>query len=172
MYEKDAVRAFIGLGGNLGDPEASMRAAIAAFDAHPKTAVAAVSSLFRTPPWGVTDQPDFLNAVIALDTTLGAKPLLDFCLETELALKRVRGVRWGPRLIDMDILLYGDQRFDEDGLQVPHPRMLERAFVLAPLAEIAPGLLLEGMTAEQRLELVDQDGITKLPDAGWWRGDG
>lgn len=163
------VRAYLGLGGNIGDPAAAMRAALAALAAHEGVAVAAVSSLYRTPPWGRTDQPDFLNAVAALDTKLGAHALLALCLSTERALKRVRAERWGPRLIDMDILLFGNERHDEDGLQVPHPRMLERAFVMAPLAEIAPELMLDGRTAAERLEALDLTGVTRLPDESWWR---
>lgn len=167
--ERQAVRAYLGLGGNIGDPAAAMRAALAALARHECVTVAAVSSLYRTPPWGRTDQPDFLNAVAAIDTAIGVHALLALCLSTERALKRVRAERWGPRLIDMDILLFGDGRHDEDGLQVPHPRMLERAFVMAPLAEIAPHLILEGKTAAEWLQDLDLTGVTRLPDTQWWR---
>lgn len=163
-------RAYLGLGGNLGDPAAAMAAALRALDGHEGVAVAAVSSLYRTPPWGMVDQPDFLNAVAALDTSLGARGLLDLCLATERALKRVRAERWGPRLIDMDILVFGGESIDEEGLQVPHPRMGERAFVLAPLAEIAPELDIHGRPAAERLAALDQSGIVRLPGGGdWWR---
>jgi 2-amino-4-hydroxy-6-hydroxymethyldihydropteridine diphosphokinase len=164
-------RAYLGLGGNLGDPAAAMAAALRALDAHEAVTVADVSSLYRTPPWGRIDQPDFLNAVAAVDTTLTARELLELCLETERALKRVRAERWGPRLIDMDVLAFADERIDEEGLQVPHPRMGERAFVLAPLAEIAPGLDLSGSTAAERLAAVEQAGIERLAGGrDWWRG--
>ena len=164
------MRAYIGLGGNLGDPAAAMAAALRALDADPGIKVAAVSSLYRTPPWGVTDQPDFLNAVAALDTKLPPRALLEACLDAERALKRVRGLRWGPRTIDLDILLYGDARIAEEGLQVPHPRMEGRAFVIAPLAEIAPGVSVGAKTAAEWLPLLDLSGIVRLPGGGgWWR---
>ena len=170
MPGRSETRAYLGLGGNLGDPAAAMAAALRALDAHEAVSVAFVSSLYRTPPWGVTDQPDFLNAVAAVDTTLSARELLELCLATERALKRVRAERWGPRLIDMDILVFGTGTIDEDGLQVPHPRMAGRAFVLAPLAEIAPELYVTGRTAAERLAEVDDSGIVRLDGGdGWWR---
>lgn len=165
-----SVRAYLGLGGNLGDPAAAMASALRALDAHDAVSVVAVSSLYRTPPWGRTDQPDFLNAVAAIDTTLSARALLALCLETERALKRVRTERWGPRVIDMDVLFFGRERIEEEGLQVPHPRMKERAFVLAPLAEIAPDADIDGSSATDRLAVVDRAGIVRLPGGGdWWR---
>lgn len=167
--EGQIVRAYLGLGGNIGDPAAAMRTALAALDSHEGVVVVAVSSLYQTPPWGMTDQPDFFNAVAALDTTLGAHALLALCLSTERALKRIRAERWGPRLIDMDILLFGNERHEEDGLHVPHPRMLERAFVMAPLAEIAPELMLDGRSAAQRLENLNMTGVKRLPERDWWR---
>ena len=167
---KHGARAYLGLGGNLGDPAAAMASALRALDANAAVLVVAVSSLYRTPPWGKTDQPDFMNAVAAIDTTLSPRALLDLCLETERALKRVRVERWGPRVIDMDILLFGSERINEEGLQVPHPRMGERAFVLAPLAEIAPDVIVDGETAAGRLAGVDTAGIDRLPGGNdWWR---
>jgi 2-amino-4-hydroxy-6-hydroxymethyldihydropteridine diphosphokinase len=168
---RNSTKAFLGLGGNIGDPAVAMAAALTAIDAVPGCEVVAVSSLFRTPPWGKTDQPDFLNAVAELRTSLSARALLELCLATERGLKRVRTERWGPRVIDMDILLFGNERIDEGGLQVPHPRMLERAFVLAPLAEIAPDLMLDGRTSAERLAELDLTGVSMLPDdQDWWRG--
>ena len=173
MGGKDATRAWLGLGGNLGDPAAAMAAALRALDGHAAVSVAAVSSLYRTPPWGVTDQPDFLNAVAAVDTALTARQLLDLCLETERGLKRVRAGRWGPRVIDIDILLYGDEAIDEEGLQVPHPRMAGRAFVLVPLAEIVPDLRISGKSVAARLAGLDAGGIERLPGGrDWWRQGG
>jgi len=162
--------AYLSLGGNLGDPAASMSAALAMLDADPATKVVAVSSLYRTPPWGKTDQPDFLNAAAELSTMLSARALLELCLEAERRLKRVRAERWGPRLIDIDILMFGDSEIHEPGLELPHPRMLERAFVLAPLAEIAPSLLLKGVSAADRLAALDTAGIEQLPSGRhWWQ---
>ncbi|MBX9461519.1 MAG: 2-amino-4-hydroxy-6-hydroxymethyldihydropteridine diphosphokinase [Aquamicrobium sp.] len=168
----ERTRAYLGLGGNLGDPATAMASALRMLDAHEAVTVATVSSLYRTPPWGKTDQPDFLNAVAAVDTTLPPRALLELCLETERALKRVRIERWGPRVIDMDILLFGRERIAEEGLQVPHPRMGERAFVLAPLSEIAPDVDVDGGTAMERLAGVEKAGIERLPGGGdWWRRD-
>ena len=142
---EDRVTAYLGLGGNIGDPVAAMAEALARLGRRPDCAVAAVSRLYRTPPWGKTDQPDFLNAAAALVTTLSPRGLLDLCLEAERRLKRVREERWGPRLIDIDILTFDDRTVHEAGLDVPHPRMTERAFVLAPLAEIAPDFLIQAI---------------------------
>lgn len=164
-------RVFVSLGGNLGDPAQSMGAALRALDAHPQVRVTAVSSLHRTPPWGKTDQPDFLNSAAELHTTLRPRELLELCLQTEHSLKRVREERWGPRLIDIDILLYDDRVINETGLEVPHPRMLQRAFVLEPLSELAPTLEIDGQSVGKLLAGVDAAGIKRL-DSGrqWWRG--
>lgn len=128
------VRATIGMGGNLGDVETTMRAALHALDE--LGTVAAASSLYRSRPWGVAEQPDFLNAAVVLDTGLTARELLGRLQAIESRLGRVAGARWGPRTIDLDILTYGDVRIDESDLQIPHARLSERGFVLAPLAEL------------------------------------
>jgi 2-amino-4-hydroxy-6-hydroxymethyldihydropteridine diphosphokinase len=160
---------YLSLGGNLGDPAKSMGAALRMLDADADTRVTGVSSLYRTPPWGKLDQPDFLNAAAAISTGLAPRALLDLCLDAERRLKRVREERWGPRLIDIDILVFGDRVIHETGLEVPHPRMLERAFVLAPLAEIAPGLVVGGRSVADRLVAVDTSGIERLPSGrDWW----
>ena len=160
---------YLSLGGNLGDPAASMATALRLLDADDDTRVIAVSSLYRTPPWGKLDQPDFLNAAAEISTALAPRALLDLCLEAERKLKRVREERWGPRLIDIDILVFGDRIIHETGLEVPHPRMLERAFVLAPLAEIAPELVVGGRSVAERLDAVDTSGIERLSSGReWW----
>lgn len=170
MKAETTTRAYLGLGGNLGKPAAAMAAALQALDAQETVNIIAVSSLYQTPPWGVSDQPDFINAAASLDTTLAAKALLDLCLEIEKSLLRVRNQRWGPRLIDIDILLFGNQRINEAGLQVPHPRMSERAFVMVPLAEIAPDLIVEGVSARKLCDSLDTSAITRLPqDYQWWQ---
>ncbi len=164
-----ASTVYLSLGGNLGDPAAAMGAALRLLDANPATRVAAVSSLYRTPPWGKTDQPDFLNAAANLSTRLEPRALLDLCLDAERRLKRVRAERWGPRLIDIDILVFGNRAIHETELAVPHPRMLERAFVMVPLAEIAPELILAGKTVSERLAAMDITGIERLPSGReWW----
>ncbi|TGQ47927.1 MULTISPECIES: 2-amino-4-hydroxy-6-hydroxymethyldihydropteridine diphosphokinase [unclassified Mesorhizobium] len=160
---------YLSLGGNLGDPAKSMGAALRLLDADADTRVVAVSSLYRTPPWGKLDQPDFLNAAAEISTVLAPRALLELCLDAEHKLKRVREARWGPRLIDIDILVFGDRIIHEAGLEVPHPRMLERAFVLAPLAEIAPDLAVAGRSVSERLGAVDTSGIERLPSGrDWW----
>jgi len=164
------VRAYLGLGGNLGDPQAAMAAALSMLDAAEAIAVTRVSSLYRTPPWGMVDQPDFLNAVAEVETELGPRPLLDACLAAERTLKRVRNERWGPRAIDLDVLIYDDLSIHEDGLTVPHPRLAERAFVLVPLLEIAPEVAIDGRPLRQALENLDVSGIERLAVAhDWWR---
>jgi len=161
---------YLSLGGNLGDPALSMGAALRMLDSNRETRVVAVSSLYRTPPWGKTDQPDFLNAAAMIETSLSPRGLLDLCLEAERKLKRVREERWGPRLIDIDILAFGDRTIHEEGLEVPHPRMLERAFVLIPLAEIAPDFQASGKTLADYLISADTTGIERLErNRDWWR---
>lgn len=169
MSAKNEERACLSLGGNIGEPAKAMAAALRMLDADPDTRVVAVSSLYRTPPWGKTDQPDFLNAAAEIATTLSPRGLLDLCLDVERKLKRVREERWGPRVIDMDLLVFGDRSIHETGLDVPHPRMLERAFVLVPLAEIMPDLVVGGIAVSKRLADIDKTGIEKLPDSDWWR---
>ena len=147
-----------------------MGAALRMLAADPQTKVVAVSSLYRTPPWGKTDQPDFLNAAAEVLTGHTPRELLDLCLEAERRLKRVRKERWGPRLIDIDVLVFGDRSMHENGIEIPHPRMLERAFVLAPLAEIAPDFIAEGRPLSDHLAGVDTTGIERLPSGrDWWK---
>ena len=111
-----------------------------------------MSSLYRTPPWGKTDQPDFINAAAEIRTSLEPRALLALCLDAEHELKRVRQERWGPRIVDIDILAFGDRVIREAGLEIPHPRILERAFVLVPLAEIAPELEILGSSVSGHLQ--------------------
>ena len=145
MDEKTAsTKAFIGLGANLGDPEAQVRRAFAALTELPGTRLLAASSLYRSAPVGYTVQPDFVNAVAQIETRLGAEALLRELLATEARFGRVRQFPNAPRTLDLDLLLYGDRVIAEPGLVVPHPRMHERAFVLAPLAEIAPDTVIPG----------------------------
>ena len=117
----------------------------------PGIALAARSTFIGTEPWGKTDQEWFLNAAVAIDTSLSARQLLEVCLGIETAMGRVREEKWGPRIIDLDVLTYGNETIDEDGLQVPHPYIAEREFVLEPLAEIAPDLIIDGKTVKEHL---------------------
>ena len=158
---KSAVIAYIGLGGNVGIVAETLRQATLALDALPDTAVQASSSLYCTPAWGLEQQPDFVNGVVALETTLTAQQLLQALLGIELQFGRDRdaGERWGPRTLDLDLLLYADAVLDEPGLRVPHPHLHERAFALVPLLQIAPDILIPGQgparDALSRLESAD-----------------
>lgn len=132
------VRAVIGLGANLGDPAAQLRTAIAAIGRIADTRVLAVSSFYRTAPVGFLAQPEFVNAAVTVETTLAPRALLDALQAIEAAAGRERRFKDAPRTLDLDLLLYGDRVADEPGLTIPHPRLHERAFALAPLVEIAP----------------------------------
>lgn len=138
------VGAWIGLGSNLDDPPVRLERALAAIDRLPGTRRVATSPFYRTPPVGPQDQPDFCNAVAGIETELEPLPLLDALQAIETAEGRRRGRRWGPRTLDLDILLYGDCRIDEPRLRVPHPYLHERAFVLIPLAAVAPDAVVPG----------------------------
>ena len=130
------VVAYLSLGSNLGDREGNLNKAVEELAKHPKIKVAQVSSFIETAPVGCTDQPDFVNAAVRIETTLTPRELLAAVLNIEKSEGRVRTIRWGPRVIDIDILIYGDETIDEEDLKIPHPRMMERDFVLKPLAEI------------------------------------
>lgn len=159
----ETATAFVALGSNLDDPRAQVERGFAALDALPDTAVRSRSRLYRTPPWGVVDQPDFINAVARLETALAPRALLLALLGIETGAGRVRGPRNGPRILDLDLLLYGDRVIDEPDFVVPHPRLHERPFVLLPLADVAPDLEVpeHGLVAEL-LKRVDVAGCVPL----------
>jgi 2-amino-4-hydroxy-6-hydroxymethyldihydropteridine diphosphokinase len=139
-----AERAFIGLGANIGDPGGQLRDALAALDAIPGTRLMRASSLWRTAPVGYAAQPDFVNAVAEIETAQAPRALLEALLAIEKRFGRERSFANAPRTLDLDLLLYGDRVLSEQGLELPHPRMHERAFVLAPLVEIAPEVEIPG----------------------------
>ncbi|HEX5127230.1 MAG TPA: 2-amino-4-hydroxy-6-hydroxymethyldihydropteridine diphosphokinase [Rhodocyclaceae bacterium] len=143
--------AWIGVGSNLGDPIATVRAAIATLGQQPHCAIKAQSSLYLSTPIGVTDQPDYINAVVEIATAFGPHLLLENLLAIEKLFGRVRTHQNAPRTLDLDLLLYVDRIIDQPGLQIPHPRMHERAFVLLPLNEIAPDLIIPGKGAVRDL---------------------
>ncbi len=145
------VRAYIGLGSNLNDPRMQIRSALTALDAIPGTCCLAHSSLYRSRPMGPAGQPDYLNAVAAVDTHLSAEELLHELHLIEEHHGRVREERWGPRTLDLDLLLYGNVQMADDDLTVPHPGLRERNFVLYPLHEIAPQLQIPGAGSLQAL---------------------
>ncbi len=160
---RQPVRAYLGLGSNMGDRPRMLASAVELL-AGPDLRVVRRSRVYETPPWGKTDQPPFLNQVIEVNTALGPEALLGRCLQVEQRLGRVRAERWGPRTIDVDLLLYGDVVARRPDLTVPHPEMRRRAFVLVPLAEIAPGLRLPtGEAVEALLQgLPDRDAVRAL----------
>jgi 2-amino-4-hydroxy-6-hydroxymethyldihydropteridine diphosphokinase len=146
-------RVFVGLGSNLGDREGTLRAAVGRLRGLPETEVRGVSSFRHTEPVGVVDQPRFLNGAVELETGLAPRALLDALLKLERAFGRDRtaGPAHGPRTLDLDLLLYGEEEIREDGLEVPHPRLHERGFVLEPLAELDPALVVPGRGPVQGL---------------------
>jgi 2-amino-4-hydroxy-6-hydroxymethyldihydropteridine diphosphokinase len=148
------MKVFVGLGANLGDREATIRQAVERLSSEPGIEVLAVSSLRETDPVGYLDQPRFLNGAVALETELGPRELLErlFRIERELGRERGEGPRFGPRPIDLDLLLYGEEVVEEPGLSVPHPRLAERRFALEPLHELDPDLRLpDGRRVEELL---------------------
>jgi 2-amino-4-hydroxy-6-hydroxymethyldihydropteridine diphosphokinase len=161
------VVAYAGLGGNLGDAAATLREAIGSLSMLPGSRLLAASRLYRTPAWGVTEQPDFINAAVALETTLPPVALLEAMLDIERRAGRDRdddGPRWGPRILDLDLLLYGDAMLDLPGLRVPHPHLHERAFALVPLVEIAPDVVIPGICrARDVLETMASTDIQAIP---------
>lgn len=157
--------ALIGLGSNIGDKAENIRSAIALLTDGGDVHIVATSRLYRTAPWGVTEQDWFVNACIAVATKLSPADLLARCQSVENTMKRVRKERWGPRTIDVDVLVYNGITQDDPTLMLPHPRITERAFVLVPLAEIAPDLVLNGHPLSHWLSRVDLSEVTLLDEA-------
>ncbi|PTW63090.1 2-amino-4-hydroxy-6-hydroxymethyldihydropteridine diphosphokinase [Breoghania corrubedonensis] len=163
---REPVRVALGLGSNIGDKRAFVRTAIEQIAQSDGITVVARSADYRTAPWGLADQDWFVNACIVVETTLSAEDLLARALEIERRLGRVRDIRWGPRKIDIDVLVYAGEEIAEEGLSIPHPRIAERAFVLVPLAEIWPDAPVGGgLTAAGALAAcTDADTIEMLRD--------
>ena len=149
------VKVYLSLGSNIGDKSKNLNKAISLIKTHPDINNVTTSSYYKTAPQGFVDQDVFINCVVKLSTTLEAEDLLKFCLDIEKKLKRVRLFRWGPRIIDVDILLYGNESINTPTLTVPHPRMYERVFVLAPLSELDSKF-------EQELNKLEDQDVTKL----------
>lgn len=163
MIQAETVMAYLGLGGNVGDVRLTLQSVVHAIDRWPRTRVSACSSLYQTPPWGDPDQDDYLNAVIRIETQMQPETLHDHMLrlEREHGRDRDHETRWGPRTLDIDLLLYGDRTIDTDRLTVPHPRMTSRAFVMVPLLEIDAEISIPGHTAVRIDEpQLDLTGIT------------
>ena len=157
--------ALLGLGGNVGDVRTTLNRAVAALCDGRDVRLVARSSDYRTPPWGVTDQPPFINLALVVETALAPRALLDRALriEAEFGRDRAKERRWGPRTLDVDIIAYDALETDEPGLTLPHPRLFERAFVLAPLAEIAPDRRIKGISIADALARLEPSGVEKLP---------
>ena len=154
--------AYIGIGSNLGDREATIRAAREALN-RKAGSVGASSSIYDTAPWGPVPQGNYLNQVVRISTKLSPRELLTVLHDIERAAGRDREneVRYGPRTLDLDILLYGDRLVQEDGLTIPHPEMTKRAFVLVPLAEIAPDLAVDGKLVRELVGRIDTSGVAR-----------
>ena len=165
-----SVTSYLGLGGNVGDVVANFKTAINLLQQVQGQSVVDVSPVYKTPPWGVVEQDWFHNACAKIETVLTPFDLLSLCKQIEVDLMREKTVRWGPRTIDLDILLYGDQTVTEDRLTIPHAMMRERAFVLKPLIDIAPDLTLEGKSIKHWLAQLDSSEIEEVALApNWWQ---
>ncbi len=161
--------AWLGLGGNIGDVQQAMAEALRWLHGNAEITVETVSAIYKTPPWGFEDQPWFLNCCARITTSLSPEDLLSACQEAERLGKRERTVRWGPRTIDIDIIAYQGVEQNEQRLTIPHPRATERAFVLVPLAAIAPELMLQGQTVQDGLTAIDISEIeVENPTTDWW----
>jgi 2-amino-4-hydroxy-6-hydroxymethyldihydropteridine diphosphokinase len=154
--------AIVSLGSNIGDKAGNIARAITELTADGKVTLAARSRDYRTPPWGKTDQDWFVNACIAVKTALPPRELLNRCQAVEAKLKRVRKEHWGPRVIDLDVIWFRGESIDEPDYIVPHPRTLERAFVLVPLAEIAPDLVIAGRSVSAHLARIERTGVEPM----------
>jgi 2-amino-4-hydroxy-6-hydroxymethyldihydropteridine diphosphokinase len=158
------MRAFLGLGSNVGDRANYLRQALTAIAGLENSRIENMSSIYETGPWGKRDQAHFLNQVVEVETQLDPDELLRMCKKIEKKCGRGHGKAWGPRTLDIDLLCYGDQTVQEDALQIPHPRLMERRFVLLPLDEIAPNLSIPGwaMTVREALEACPDTGSVTL----------
>lgn len=167
VLDRRPAQAFVGLGANIGDAAATLKAAIHRLMTVPRSRVVSASRLYRTPAWGQENQADFVNAVVAIETALPPRALLDELLTIERDFGRVRAAdgtdRWGPRILDLDILLYGGREIDEPGLRVPHPYLHERAFALVPLLDLVSDIEIPSRgSARRALMQVGGEGIESL----------
>lgn len=163
------VEVALGLGSNLADRTAFLRKAVHLLSKTGQIDIRAVSSIWKTAPWGITDQPEFLNACALIETSLRPDDLLEICAAIEADSGRTRDLRWGPRTIDMDILFYGNMAVKTDRLIIPHPRLLERSFVLAPLEEIAGDFIISGKSVREHLTALPLAGVERASPFPDWR---
>ena len=164
VESKTELMAYIGLGSNMGQREKNLRDAVSALGALPESRLGLVSSIYETEPWGIKNQADFYNQVVEIQTKLNPQALFEKCQQIEKKLGRLSKEKWGPRVIDIDILLYSDLRLDEKGLMIPHPKLTERRFVLVPLTEIASSQVVPGInkTVAKALEMCKDEGEVNL----------
>lgn len=155
-------KIYIAIGSNLNGPIKQLNKAVEHLKNHPEITIVNVSSFYVTKPVGIENQPDFINAVIEIKYDRGAHKLIDELLNIELLFGRIRAEKNGPRIIDLDILLFGDLEINDSDLTIPHPRMMERVFVLLPLAEIAPTIMVNGTPIQIALKKLKIDGIQKV----------
>ena len=163
--------AIVALGSNIGDTRANMAQALTLLCADGVVGIVTRSRDFKTPPWGITDQPWFANACASVRTALDAHALLERCLDVERQMGRVRLQKWGPRIIDLDVLVHNQGAIAEADLELPHPRITERAFVLAPLADVDPDLVLNGKSVREWLAQTDTTGGGPFADSGVVRSE-
>ncbi|MEL6819976.1 MAG: 2-amino-4-hydroxy-6-hydroxymethyldihydropteridine diphosphokinase [Pseudomonadota bacterium] len=166
MSETELRTAYLGLGGNVGDVKAAMRWALEQIERLDQTSIFAISPLYKTPPWGIKTQNWFLNACVGIKTSMPPHALLRALIDIEKQAGRIRSVRWGPRTLDIDILMIDNLSIQTPRLMVPHPRMLERAFVMTPLADIAGGLTINGKTIRSISNSI-ADPEMEIADANW-----
>lgn len=160
-------RVWLGLGGNIGDVRGSLSSSLRSLDDHQKIEVFCVSSLYRTPPWGLEEQPWFLNCCAEVRTSLSPRDLLTVCRAFEDVGERDRSVRWGPRTIDIDILVYEGEECSGSDLTLPHPGMFARAFVLVPLSEIAADIIVSNKKVSDWASGVSSEGLTVEATGDW-----
>jgi len=158
-------RAWIALGGNLGNREQLFAESLLGLEQSSSVKIVRGSPVYQTPAVGPGSQEDYWNAVVEVETSLSPKDLLDLCLETEIALGRIRRERWGPRLIDLDLLLYEDQEISEQNLSIPHPRLHQRGFVLMPLADLTADHVVRGKSISDWLKEANCSGIVQIKDS-------
>ena len=159
--------AVLGLGSNVGERRVALAGAVDALRAHPDIEIIAASPLYESEPWGMTSQQDFLNAAVRVATPLAPADLLAAILAIEFSLGRMRGKKWGPRSIDIDILVFGDEAIDVPGLTIPHPHLTERAFALAPLVDVMAEAVVAGKSARQWLAQLAHKGLKKVSGPEW-----
>ena len=159
--------AVLGLGSNVGERQVALAAAVDALRAYPGIEIIAASPLYESAPWGLTSQQDFLNAAVRVATSLGPADLLAAILAIEVSLGRVRREKWGPRLIDIDILVFGNEIIDVPGLTVPHPHLTERVFALAPLVDVMPDAIVAGKPTRQWLAQLECKDLKTIAGPDW-----